>query len=113
MMSNDFSIQDLERLGPIVERLLQSGKLTEEEKWAVEQSCRAAADLAHIRHSEVGKAFYARTEIEERTANSIAEWLAQNIHAKPGTVTAICGRMHVASFGPDGVLGLYPVLDLS
>ena len=112
MFAKDFSIQDLERLGPIVERLLQSEKLTDDEKWAVEQSCRAATDLAHIRHSEVAKAFYSRSDIEERSANSIAEWLAKNINAKAGTVTVICGRLHVASYGPDGKLNLYPVLDL-
>jgi len=47
------SIQDLDRLGPIVESLLQSKKLTDDEKWAVDLSCRAATDLARIRHSEL------------------------------------------------------------
>ena len=112
MFAENFSIKDLERLGPIVERLLQSGKLTDDEKWAVDQSCRAATDLAHIRHSEIAKAFYARPDIEERCANSVKEWLMNNIDAKPGTVTAICGRIHVASYDRDGNLGLYPVLDL-
>ena len=112
MFAKDFNIQDLERLGPIVERLLKSGKLTDEEKWAVDQSCRAATDLAHIRHSEIVQSFYARPDIEEQSAKSIAEWLTSNIDAKPGTVTAIRGRMHVASYGPDGKLDLYPLLDL-
>ncbi len=49
MFAKDFSIKDLERLGTIIERLLQSDKLTEDEKWAVDQSCRAAAELAQIR----------------------------------------------------------------
>ena len=112
MLAKDFSLHDLRRLGPIIERLLQSGKLTEDEKWAVEQSSRAAADLAHIRHSEVAKAFYARPEIYERCSNSIQEWLAANPQAKPGTVTAICGRMYVASYDPNGIPGLYPILEL-
>lgn len=112
MFAKDFSIQDLERLGIIVERLLQSEKLTDDEKWAVEQSCRAAADLAYIRHSEIAKKFYERPNMEERCASSINEWLTNHLDAKPGTVTAICGRMHVASFDRDGNLGLYPVWDL-
>ena len=112
MFAQGFSIRDLERLGRIVERLLRSGKLTDDERWAVDQSCRAATDLAHIRHSEIAKAFYARPDIEERCANSIAEWLMNNNDAKPGTVTAICGRMHVASYDRQGNLGLYPVLEL-
>lgn len=112
MFAKDISIEELARIGPIVERLLESGKLTEDEKWAVDQSCRAATDFAQIRHSEIAKAFYARPDIEERCANSINEWLADNIDAKPGTVTAICGRMYVASYDRDGNLGLFPLLDL-
>jgi hypothetical protein len=111
MSADDFSIEDLDRLIPIVERLMQSGKLTEEEKWAVDQSCRAASDLLFIRHSETAKAFYARPDVEERRKNSIREWLAENSGAKPGTVTSICGRMHVASYDHDGILGLYPFID--
>jgi hypothetical protein len=112
MFGQGFCIRDLERLGPIVERLLRSGKLTDDEKWAVDQSFRAATDLAHIRHSEIAKAFYARPDIEARCVNSIAEWLVNNNDAKPGTVTVICGRMHVASYDRQGNLGLYPVLEL-
>ena len=97
MFAQGFSIRDLERLGLIVECLLRSGKLTDDEKWAVDQSCRAATGLAHIRHSEIAKAFYARPDIEERCANSIAESLMNNNDAKPGTVTAVFSRMHVAS----------------
>lgn len=111
MFAKDFSIKDLERIGPIVERLLQSEKLTDDEKWAVDQSYRAAADLAHIRHSEIAREYYSRPEIEERSANSISEWLAANVDAKPGTMTSICGRMYVASYGSNGSLGLYPILD--
>ena len=110
MFAKDFSIQELERLGPIVERLLQSGKLTDGEKWAVDLSCRAATDLASIRHSEIASAFYARPDIQGLSANSIAEWLATNTAATPGTVTAICGRMHVASYGTEGTLKLHPIL---
>ncbi len=82
MFAKDFSIKDLERLGTIIERLLQSDKLTEDEKWAVDQSCRAAADLAQIRLSEIAREFYARPDIDERCANSISEWLVNNVDAK-------------------------------
>ncbi len=111
MFAKDLSVADLERLGPIIEQLLQSGRLTDDEKWAVDLSCRAAMDLVQIRHSEVAKDFYGRPDIQERSENSIAEWLMHNADAAPGTVTAICGQMHVASCGEDGKLNLFPLLD--
>ena len=112
MFAKDFTIQDVERMGPIIEGLLESNKLTEDEKWAVELSCRAAHDLAQIRHSEIASAFYGRPDIEDRRANSIAEWLKQNKHASPGTVTTICGKVYVASYDAEQTLSLYPILDL-
>lgn len=112
MFAEQFGTRDLERLGPIVDQLLQSGKLTADETWAVDQSCRAAADLAQIRHSETARAFYARPDIEERSATSIADCLVDHADAAPGTVTAVCGRMYVASYDREGRLRLYPVLEL-
>ena len=112
MLAKDFTIQDLNRLGPIIESLLESGKLTDEQKWAVDLSGRAAFDLAQIRHSELARAFYARSDMEERSANSISEWIAANMDTKPGTVTSICGRLHVASYDANGKLNLYPILEL-
>ncbi len=112
MFAKDFSFTDLERIGPVVEQLLESGKLTADEKWAVDISCRAAMDLASIRHTEVAQKFYARPDIQQRTEETINSWLAQNPNADPGTVTMICARTYVASIGRDGELQLTPVLDL-
>ena len=112
MFAKDFSISDMERLSRIIEQLLESGKLTADEKWAVDLSGRAAADLAFIRASEVAREFYARPDIQEESAKTTASWLAENSNAKPGTVTCICGRMHVASIGTDGELQLSPIFDL-
>jgi len=112
MLAKAFTITDVERLGPIIEQLLNSEKLTDDEKWAVDLSGRAASDLAHIRHSEVAQKFYARPDTQERAANSIAEWLGQNADAAPGTMTAICGKLHVASYGKNGKLSLHPLQDL-
>lgn len=72
---------------------------------------RAANDLAEVRHSEVAGAFYARDDIQQRSAETIRSWLAANPDATPGTVTAVCGRMHVASVGRDGKLQPFPLLD--
>jgi len=102
MFEQDFSIKDLERLGPIVERLLQSGKLTDDEKWAVDQSCRAATDLAHIRHSDVAQTFYARSDIEERCESSIDEWLAQAFGPAEGNSGL---RVLASGVGRPGVQG--------
>lgn len=112
MFAKDLDFKDYERLSHIVESLLQSGKLTDDERWAVDQSCRAAADLISIRHSEIARAFYARPDIEERCEQSIELWLVNNRNAEPGTVTAICGRMHVVSYDKHGKLGLYPIFVL-
>jgi hypothetical protein len=112
VFAKDFNISDLERLGPIIERLLESGKPTDDEVWAVDLCFHAASDLASIRHTEVAREFYARPEIQERSADSIRSWLATNGDAKPGTVVSICGRIHVVSMGMDGNLQLCPVLDL-
>jgi len=112
MFAKDFTISDLERLGPIIEQLLGSGKLTGDEWWAVDISARAATDLASIRHSDIAREFYSRPEIEERTSATVASWLADNPDAQAGTVVPICGRMNVASVGSDGKLQLTPILDL-
>lgn len=112
MLSGDVTIADLERLGTVLEPLVNSTRLNEDEKWAVETAVRAANDLADIRHSEFARAFYARDDIQQRSAESIQSWLAANPDATPGTVTAVCGRMHVASVGADGKLQLLPFLDL-
>lgn len=53
MFAKEFNTEDFERLVRIVDSLIQSEKLTEEEKWAVDQSCGAASDLLAIRHSEI------------------------------------------------------------
>jgi len=112
MFAKDFSLSNFERLGPILEQLLESGKLTDDEWWAVDLSGRAAADLASIRHSADARRFYARPDIEEQTSATIDSWLALNSNATAGTITAICGRMHVASVGPDSKLQLLPILNL-
>ena len=112
MFAPDFSMVDLERIGPVIESLLSSGKLSDEEHAVVDLCGRAAADLGMMRQSEVAKEFYSRSEIAQHSADSIAEWLAENPAAAPGTVTAIAGPMHVASLGRDAKLQLTPILEL-
>ena len=112
MFAPHFSITDLERVGPVIESLLDSGKLTDEERYMVDLCCRAATDLVLIKHSEVAIRFYGRPEIEKRTADSVAAWLSEHPDAEPGTVTSIAGRMHVASIGRDGKLQLTPMIGL-
>ena len=112
MLAPDFSISDIERIGPIVESLLKSGKLNADEHAAVDLCGRAAFDLANIRHSEVAREFYSRAEIMDKTTASISEWLEDNPDADPGTITGIAGRMHVATIRRDGKLQLAPLLEL-
>lgn len=112
MFAKDFNFSDLERLGPIIEQLLESGKLTAEETWAVDIAGRAATDLASIRHSEVAQNFYARPDIQGQTESTTESWLEENPHADPGTVAMICGRLNVASIGINGKLQLTPILHL-
>ena len=56
MLAGDVTIADLERLGSIIEPLITSTRLNEDERWAVESAVRAANDLAMIRHSEIARA---------------------------------------------------------
>ena len=112
MFAPNFSNTDLERVGPIIESLLDSGKLTDEERYAVDLCGRAATDLALIKHSEVAIRFYGRPDIESQTADSVAAWLSEHPDAEPGTVTSVAGRMHVASIGSDGKLQLSPLVGL-
>jgi len=112
MFSKELNIADIDRMGPIVEQLIQSGRLSDDETWAVDLSCRAACDLVQIRHSKIAKQFYSQPEIQNECAKTINEWINDNPDATPGTLTAICGQMHVASWGKDGKLGLYPLSDL-
>lgn len=111
MLSSDVTVADLEQIGRVLEPLINSTRLSDDEKWAVETAVRAANDLADIQHSEVARAFYAREDIQQRSAETIQSWLAANPDAPAGTVTAVCGRMHVASVGRDGKLQLLPLLD--
>jgi len=112
MFAPDYSHDDVTRVGPIIESLLHSGRLTDDEHAAVDLCCRAAADLASIRHSETATKFYARPDIQSRSADTVDAWLHDHGDAEPGTVTSIMGRMHVASIGRDGILLLTPILDL-
>jgi len=112
MLAGDVTIADLERIGSIIEPLVNSARLNAEERWAVETAVRAAFDLALIRHTEIARVFYARNDIQQRSVDKTESWLAANRDALPGTVTLICGRLHVASVDIDGVLKLFPVLDL-
>jgi len=112
MFASDITFADLERLGAVTEPLVNSTRLTEDEKWAIETAVRATAELVMIRHSEVARNFYARDEIHQRSVENVEAWLRANHDAPPGTVTAICGRLHVASVDTDGILRLYPVLEL-
>lgn len=85
MLAGDVTVADVERIGTILEPLVNSRRLSEDEKWAVETAVRAANDLADIRHSEVARAFYARDDIQQRSAETIQSWLAANPDATPGT----------------------------
>lgn len=112
VFAREISISDMERLGPVIEQLLDSGKLTEDERWAVDLAARAAADLALTRHSETAVKFYDRSEMQKRLADSVSTWLAANANAEPGTVTTIAGRIHVASIDRNGRLQLLPLREL-
>lgn len=112
MFAPDFSIADLERVAPVIESLLDSGKLTDDEHAVVDLCGRAATDLASIRHSEVAIRFYSRPDVESQSANSVASWLSQHPDAEPGTIASIVGRLHVASMGRDNKLQLTPLVDL-
>ena len=112
MFAPNYSLDDVARVGPIIESLLNSDRLSDAEREAVDLCCRAAADLASIRHSEVAQRFYARPDVQTQSSDTVTRWLQSNADAGPGTVTSIMGRLHVASVDHDGDLQLTPIHDL-
>ena len=48
MFTSEFSVEDIGRVGPVIESLLESDKLSPEEHSAVELCGRAALSLIHI-----------------------------------------------------------------
>jgi len=72
MLASEIKIEDFRRIGPILERLILSEKLTADEKRAVDFCARAAFDFAQMRHSAIAKEFYSRGDVQERTVHSIA-----------------------------------------
>ncbi|TWT85166.1 hypothetical protein CA13_66480 [Planctomycetes bacterium CA13] len=102
---------NFDRIGPVLETLVDSDRLTSDERRAVELCARAAADLISLEHQERMREYYARQDVSQRSADTIAAWLESNPNAEPGTVVAVSCRMHVASFDRSGRLQLTPFLD--
>jgi len=65
MLAPDFSIADVESIGPVIESLLNLEKLNAKERAAVDICARAAFDLANIRHTEIAQQFYSRIDIKD------------------------------------------------
>ena len=88
---------NFDRIGPVLEALVDSDRLTSDERRAVELCARAAADLISLEHQERMREYYARQDISQRSADTIAAWLENNPNAEPGTVVAVSCRIGIGT----------------
>ena len=102
---------DFDKIGPILESLVGSDRVTDAERRAIDLCARAAVDFMHAKHSVTMDAFYARNDIQQHAAKSKSDWLNRHQNAKAGEMAFIATKWYVTSYDPDGRLQLTEVAD--
>lgn len=100
---------DFEKLGPVLEALVKSDRVSDEEHRAIELCARAAVDLLSIEHEQKMKDFYSRPKIQRIETQQLERWLDANKNAAAGVSVLAHGRWYVSSYEPDGKLQLTPI----
>jgi transcriptional regulator of aromatic amino acid metabolism len=100
---------DFEKLGPVLESLVNSDRVSAEERRAIELCARAAADLCSMHHEHTTKEFYSRPDVQRIESELIDRWLKANQGALAGTPVLIHGRWYVSSYTAIGDLQLTPI----
>tara|TARA_R110002073_G_scaffold335442_2_gene527419 strand:- start:3511 stop:3879 length:369 start_codon:yes stop_codon:yes gene_type:complete len=100
---------DFEKLGPVLEALVNSDRVSDEERRAIELCARAAVDLLSIEHEQKMKDFYSRPKIQRIETQQLERWLDANKNAAAGVSVLTHGRWYVSSYEPDGKLQLTPI----
>lgn len=102
---------DFDKIGPVLESLVNSDRVTDVERRAIELCARAAIDFMHAEHGELMDSFYARHDIQQHIGESKADWLDRHPNAQAGEMAFIVTDWHVSTHGPDGKLQLTKVAD--
>ncbi len=106
---NDRKELDFEKLGPVLESLTSSDRVSEKERRAIELCARAAVDLLSIEHEQTMQEFYDRPNIQRIESKLIERWLDENINAAAGMSVLTHGRWYVSSYASNGKLQLTPI----
>ena len=101
---------DFEKLGPVLEALVNSDRVSDEERRAIELCARAAVDLLSIEHEQTMHNFYRRPEIQRIETQHLERWLDDNQNSAAGVSVLTHGRWYVSSYEPNGKLQLTPIV---
>ncbi|MCS7471723.1 hypothetical protein NZK35_34185 [Stieleria sp. ICT_E10.1] len=102
---------DFDKIGPILESLVGSDRVTDAERRAIDLCARAAVDFMQAKHSVTMDSFYARYDIQQHAAKSKSDWLRRHQDARAGEMAFIATKWYVTSHDPDGRLQLTEVAD--
>ncbi len=97
---------DFQKLGPVLESLVNSDRISDEERHAIELCARAAVDLLSIEHEHSRQEFYNRPDIIRVESHCIDRWLKENQNAAAGVSVLTHGRWYVSSYASNGKLQL-------
>ena len=100
---------DFEKLGPVLESLVNSDRVSEEERRAIELCALAAVDLLSVEHEQTIREFYVRPDIQRIESQHLARWLDENQNAAAGMSILTHGRWYVSSYALNGKLQLTPI----
>ncbi|MBC8356351.1 MAG: hypothetical protein H8E66_30605 [Planctomycetes bacterium] len=100
---------DFEKLGPVLESLVNSDRVSEKERRAIELCARAAVDLLSIEHEQTMQEFYNRPDVQRFESQQIERWLEENQNVAAGMSVLTHGRWYVSSYASNGKLQLTPV----
>ena len=106
---NDRNELDFDRIGPVLESLVNSDRVSAEERRAVELCARAAVDLLSAQHEQAMQQFYERPDIQRIETEHVKHWLDTNQGAPAGMSVLTHGRWYVSSYADDGKLQLTPI----
>ena len=100
---------DFNTLGPVLESLVNSDRVSKEERRAIELCARATADLLSLQHEQTMQEFYSRPNIQRIESELIDRWLDANQGAPAGMTVLTHGRWYVSSYTANGKLQLTPI----
>ncbi len=100
---------DFDKIGPILESLVGSERVSKDERRAIELCARAAADFLSFQHEQKMENWYVRPNIQRVESDCINRWLDANQGAAAGVSVLTHGRWYVSSYAADGKLQLTPI----